>query len=271
MRFLYALQESWWLKGVRAFTSRTRSKAPPARYWCLPFTVLDPSLWVLLPPQAIRALIGEPKEQKYLGIKSTNKELPSSPVRQTRGTLRWVFIKYGFFSLFSFCVCVELHVLSCCSPVFSVQFIHFMCVEWSTLLWRWVSPPPALAAHSDNDVGNFGDQMHLKCREELAVFIIVSIPLNIYHKFRPATRSAEMEIKHSHPYLMKEEGAFKHQRVQLLNETALFRQKTLSLHKALCLAPRKLIWLSALLHHSCHQKNTNTNWVTKLTAFLDPK
>lgn len=123
------------------------------------------------------------------------------------------------------CVCVELHVLSCCSPVFSVQFIHFMCVEWSTLLWRWVSPPPALAAHSDNDVGNFGDQMHLKCREELAVFIIVSIPLNIYHKFKPATRSAEMEIKHSHLYPMKEEGAFKHQRVQLLNETALFRQK----------------------------------------------
>lgn len=83
-----------------------------------------------------------------------------------------------------------------------------------------------LAAHSDNDGGTSGDQMHFNCKEELAAFIIASIPLNIYCKFQPAARPAEMEIKHSHSRLMKEEGAFKHQYVQLLNETALFRQQT---------------------------------------------
>lgn len=130
------------------------SQGKPGARLPLPCTAVCHSLcwiplWVLLPPQAVRALIGEPKEQKCLGIKSTNKELPSPPIRQTRGTLRWLFIKCGvffllFLTLLWVCVCVEHLVLLCCSPVFSVQFTGFTFVERSTPLWRWLSPPAAL-------------------------------------------------------------------------------------------------------------------------------
>lgn len=85
-----------------------------------------------------------------------------------------------------------------------------------------------LTADSDSDGGTTRDQVHLNCREGLAVFILVSVPLNIYCKFKRATRPAEMDVQHSHSYLRKEEGAFKHQCGQLLIETALIRQRAVS-------------------------------------------